>query len=70
MYKIICKDYLFCREEVLWEEVECWIWEINELYKFEILEVIKTESITIYYIGDEWWDLCAGFYVEFMGKFD
>jgi threonyl-tRNA synthetase len=24
----------------------------------------RTEPITIYHIGDEWWDLCAGPHVE------
>lgn len=29
---------------------------------------IKTEPITIYHIGDKWWDLCAGPHVESTGK--
>lgn len=40
----------------------------NEQYKLEILEGIKTEPITIYHIGDKWWDLCAGPHVESTGK--
>lgn len=27
----------------------------------------QTEPITIYHIGDEWWDLCAGPHVEGTG---
>ena len=34
------------------------------------LDSIKTEPITIYHIGDEWWDLCAGPHVESTGKLD
>ena len=64
MIKIINKDYPLRREEVSREEAERRIREINEPYKLEILESIKTEPITIYHIGDEWWDLCAGPHVE------
>jgi threonyl-tRNA synthetase len=32
------------------------------------LESIKSETITIYHIGDKWWDLCAGPHVESTGK--
>jgi threonyl-tRNA synthetase len=64
MIKIINKDYPLRREEVTRAEAERRIKEINEPYKLEILESIKTEPITIYHIGDEWWDLCAGPHVE------
>ena len=64
MIKIINKDYPLRREEVSREEAERRIREIDEPYKLEILESIKTEPITIYHIGDEWWDLCAGPHVE------
>lgn len=43
---------------------------LNEPYKMEILDGIKTEPITIYHIGTEWWDLCAGPHVESTGKID
>lgn len=64
MIKIINKDYPLRREEVSRAEAERRIKEINEPYKLEILEAIKEEPITIYHIGDEWWDLCAGPHVE------
>ena len=70
MYKIIRKDYPLRREEVSREEAERRIREINEPYKLEILDAIKTEPITIYHIGEEWWDLCAGPHVESTGKLD
>ena len=70
MYKIIRKDYPLRREEVSREEAERRIREINEPYKLEILDAIKTEPITIYHIGDEWWDLCASPHVESTGKLD
>ena len=70
MYKIIRKDYPLRREEVSREEAERRIRAINEPYKLEILDAIKTEPITIYHIGEEWWDLCAGPHVESTGKLD
>ena len=42
----------------------------DEKYKLELLDSIKTEPITIYHIGDQWWDLCAGPHVESTGKLD
>ena len=58
MYKIIRKDYPPGREEVSREEAERRIREINEPYKLEILDAIKTEPISIYHIeGRKWWDV-------------
>ena len=68
MDKIISKDYPITREEVSREEAKRRIEEIGEPFKLEILESIKTEPITIYHIGDEWWDLCAGPHMESTGK--
>jgi len=69
MIKIINKDFPLRREEVDREEARRRIEEINEPYKLEILEGIpEGELITIYHIGDEWWDLCAGPHVESTGK--
>lgn len=68
MDKIISKDYPITREEVSREEAERRIAEINEPFKREILDGIKTEPITIYKIGEEWWDLCAGPHVESTGQ--
>ncbi|GMH97222.1 hypothetical protein TrVE_jg6307 [Triparma verrucosa] len=70
MDKIISKDLPIRREEVSREEAERRIKSINEPFKLEILESIKTEPITIYHIGegdDTWWDLCAGPHVESTG---
>ena len=44
------------------------ILKLNEPYKLEILDSIKTEPITIYHVGEEWWDLCAGPHVESTGQ--
>mmetsp|Transcript_18611 Transcript_18611/g.46182 ORF Transcript_18611/g.46182 Transcript_18611/m.46182 type:complete len:683 (-) Transcript_18611:57-2105(-) len=63
MDKIIQKDYPITREEVSREEAEKRIKELNEPFKLEILEGLE-EPITLYHIGDEWWDLCAGPHVE------
>ena len=59
MIKIINRKLPVIREEVIRDEAERRIKEINEPYKLEILEGLK-EPITIYHLGEEWWDLCAG----------
>lgn len=59
MIKIINRKLPVIREEVSREEAERRIKEINEPYKLEILEGIE-EPITIYHLGEQWWDLCAG----------
>ncbi|MCW6035210.1 threonine--tRNA ligase [Spirulina subsalsa FACHB-351] len=65
MDKIIRKKLPVIREEVTREEAERRIQEIQEPYKLEILnEIIKQDPITLYHLGEEWWDLCAGPHVE------
>lgn len=59
MVKIINKKLPVIREEVSREEAEKRIKAINEPYKLEILAGIQ-EPITLYHLGDAWWDLCAG----------
>lgn len=68
MDKIIQKNYPIVKEEVTREEARRRIELINEPFKLEILDSIKTEPITIYSIGEEWWDLCAGPHVESTGQ--
>lgn len=68
MVKIINRKLPVIREEVSREEAEARIKEINEPYKLEILKDIKVEPITIYHLGDEWWDLCAGPHLENTGE--
>lgn len=63
MVKIINRKIPVIREEVSRDEAERRIKQINEPYKLEILEGIQ-EPITIYHLGDQWWDLCAGPHVE------
>jgi len=71
MDKIIKMKLPLLREEIDKEEAERRIKEINEPYKLEILESIVARdpdaAITIYHIGDRWWDLCAGPHVEHTG---
>ena len=47
------------------------VWACPQPYKLEILESIVERDpdapITIYHIGDRWWDLCAGPHVEHTG---
>lgn len=69
MIKIIKKKLPFVREEVSRAEAETRIKAINEPYKLEILEGLK-EPITIYHLGEEWWDLCAGPHVESTAELD
>ncbi|MEH2420669.1 MAG: threonine--tRNA ligase [Nostoc sp.] len=64
MVKIINRKLPVIREEVSREEAERRIQEIKEPYKLEILGDIKEEPITIYHLGNEWWDLCAGPHME------
>ncbi|MDH6057040.1 threonine--tRNA ligase [Umezakia ovalisporum] len=64
MVKIISRKLPVIREEVSREEAQKRISEVQEPYKLEILADIKEEPITIYHLGDEWWDLCAGPHVE------
>ncbi|KAI6697592.1 hypothetical protein NL676_017711 [Syzygium grande] len=68
MDRIIGKNLPLLREEVSRDEAQRRITEMKETYKMEILESIKDEPITIYHIGNEWWDLCAGPHVESTGK--
>ncbi len=63
MVKIINRKLPVIREEVSREEAEYRIKEINEPYKLEILEGLE-DPITIYHLGEEWWDLCAGPHLE------
>lgn len=63
MVKIIKRDLPVIREEVNREEAKRRIEEIKEPYKLEILEDLE-DPITIYHLGQEWWDLCAGPHIE------
>jgi threonyl-tRNA synthetase len=68
MIKIMNRKLPVVREEVSREEAQQRIEAIQEPYKLEILADIKTEPITIYHLGEEWWDLCAGPHVENTGE--
>ncbi len=59
MIKIINKGLPVEREEVSREEAKQRIETLGEPYKLEILEDLQ-EPITLYHLGDQWWDLCAG----------
>jgi len=63
MIKIINRKLPVIREEVSREEAKSRIEAQNEPYKLEILDSIK-EPISIYHLGEQWWDLCAGPHVE------
>ncbi|MBP0009240.1 MAG: threonine--tRNA ligase [Roseofilum sp. Belize Diploria] len=67
MIKIINRKLPVLREEVSREEAKARIEQLQEPYKLEILDDIKTEPITIYHLADQWWDLCAGPHVENTG---
>ncbi len=66
MVKIIKKKLPVVREEVTPEEAKKRITDLKEPYKLEILEGLEP-PITLYYLGDQWWDLCAGPHVETTG---
>lgn len=63
MIKIINRKLPVIREEVSREEAKSRIEAQNEPYKLEILDSIQ-EPITMYHLGEQWWDLCAGPHVE------
>ncbi|MEB3886352.1 threonine--tRNA ligase [Lyngbya sp. CCY1209] len=63
MVKILKRKLPLEREEVSREEAKRRIEALGEPYKLEILADLK-EPITLYHLGDEWWDLCAGPHVE------
>ncbi len=67
MIKIINKKLPLERVEVSRGEAEARIKAQNEHYKLEILEGLQ-EPITLYTLGEAWWDLCAGPHVDHTGQ--
>ena len=67
MIKIINQKLPLERVEVSRSEAETRIKAQNEPYKLEILEGLQ-EPITLYTLGEKWWDLCAGPHVEHTGQ--
>jgi threonyl-tRNA synthetase len=69
MIKIVNQKLPVIREEVSRSDAEQRIRAIGEPYKLEILADLQ-EPITLYHLGDKWWDLCAGPHVENTGDLD
>lgn len=69
MFKIMRQRLPLIREELPREEARARIEELKEPYKLEILDSID-DPVTIYHIGDKWWDLCAGPHLEHTGELD
>jgi threonyl-tRNA synthetase len=67
MIRIINKKLPLERIEVSRAEAERRIQAQNEPYKLEILAGVQ-EPITLYTLGEEWWDLCAGPHVANTGE--
>ena len=67
MQKILRQKLPFRCEQVSREEARRRIEAIAEPYKLEILEGLE-EPITLYHLGDQWWDLCAGPHVANTGE--
>ncbi|WP_228053036.1 threonine--tRNA ligase [Nodosilinea sp. LEGE 07298] len=59
MIKIINKGLPVTPETVTRDEAQRRIEALGEPYKLEILQDLK-DPITLYHLGDQWWDLCAG----------
>jgi len=59
MIKIINKKLPVVPETVTREEAQRRIEALGEPYKLEILQDLQ-EPITLYHLGEDWWDLCAG----------
>ena len=69
MDKIISANYPILRKEVSRTEARTLIMEKNEPFKLELLDsIIGEDNITIYTVGTEWWDLCAGPHIESTGQ--
>ena len=69
MVKIIGRRLPLERVEVTRDEAERRIRAQNEPYKLEILAGLQ-DPITLYTLGEEWWDLCAGPHVAHTGELD
>ena len=67
MIRIINQKLPLERLEVSRAEAEARIRAQNEPYKLEILASIQ-EPITLYTLGEQWWDLCAGPHVASTGE--
>jgi threonyl-tRNA synthetase len=59
MVKIIKQGLPVVQETVTRAEAEQRITALGEPYKLEILQDLQ-DPITLYHLGDQWWDLCAG----------
>ncbi|MFZ4641614.1 MAG: threonine--tRNA ligase [Nodosilinea sp.] len=59
MVKIIHRGLPVIQETVTRTEAQRRIEALGEPYKLEILADLQ-DPITLYHLGDEWWDLCAG----------
>ncbi|PSR19625.1 threonine--tRNA ligase [filamentous cyanobacterium CCP3] len=59
MIKIINKGLPVVEETVTRDEAQRRIEALGEPYKLEILQDLQ-DPITLYHLGDQWWDLCAG----------
>ena len=69
MKRILRRRLPFRREEVSREEAQQRIAAIGETYKLEILDDLQ-EPITLYHLGEQWWDLCAGPHVANTAEID
>ena len=59
MKQILRQRLPFRREQVSREDARQRIARLGEVYKLEILDGLE-EPITLYHLGEHWWDLCAG----------
>lgn len=59
MIKIVKQGLAVVQETVTRQEAERRITALGEPYKLEILQDLQ-DPITLYHLGDQWWDLCAG----------
>ncbi len=66
MREIINKNQEFKRVEVSKEEAKKMF--ADNPYKLELIEDLKEGEITVYYLGDDFYDLCAGPHVENTSK--
>lgn len=67
MYEIAQHDHPFVREEKAWDDAVAYFRKKGDLYKVELLEELRGETISLYHSGG-FTDLCYGPHIPSSGK--
>ncbi len=68
MREIVARNEPFVRKDMSKREAEELFSQRREDYKIELIRAIPDETVTVYYTGDGFVDLCRGPHVESTGK--